>query len=158
MVGSVAGLSPHCRNIYISLTIFPDGPHQSFTLMASIGGEGQKHEPIKHRRNNMNKPLLIAALTLGACALTAVAQDEGRPPRPDGQRDGRRPPPPIVAVLDANHDGVIDADEIANAPAALKKLDKNGDGKLTHDELRPPRDPEGERGKEGGRNGPPPGE
>lgn len=50
--------------------------------------------------------------------------------------------PPLIAALDANHDGVIDADEIANAPAALKKLDKNGDGKLTMDELRPPR-PEG---------------
>jgi len=41
----------------------------------------------------------------------------------------------IVAALDANHDGVIDADEIANAPAALKSLDKNGDGKLTPDEF-----------------------
>ena len=44
-----------------------------------------------------------------------------------------------MAALDANHDGVIDADEIANASAALRKLDKNGDGKLTMDELRPPR-------------------
>ena len=38
-------------------------------------------------------------------------------------------------ALDANHDGVIDANEIANAPAALKTLDKNGDGKLTPDEF-----------------------
>ena len=42
--------------------------------------------------------------------------------------------PPLVAVLDANHDGVIDAGEIKNAAAALKKLDRNGDGKLTRDE------------------------
>jgi hypothetical protein len=49
---------------------------------------------------------------------------------------------PIIAVLDANHDGVIDEKEIENASAALKKLDKNGDGKLTMDEIRPPR-PEG---------------
>ncbi|HTI73112.1 MAG TPA: phospholipid-binding protein, partial [Candidatus Limnocylindria bacterium] len=42
-------------------------------------------------------------------------------------------------ALDLNHDGVIDADEIAQASASLKKLDKNGDGKLTPDELRPPR-------------------
>jgi hypothetical protein len=40
--------------------------------------------------------------------------------------------------LDANHDGVIDETEIANASAALRTLDKNGDGKLTLDELMPP--------------------
>jgi Ca2+-binding EF-hand superfamily protein len=42
-----------------------------------------------------------------------------------------------MQALDLNHDGVIDADEIANAPAALKTLDKNGDGRLTPDELSP---------------------
>jgi Ca2+-binding EF-hand superfamily protein len=40
--------------------------------------------------------------------------------------------------LDTNHDGVIDEAEIANASAALRALDKNGDGKLTPDELIPP--------------------
>lgn len=49
-----------------------------------------------------------------------------------------------MEALDANHDGVIDETEIANASAALKKLDKNGDGKLTAEELRPPR-PDGNR-------------
>ena len=44
-----------------------------------------------------------------------------------------------MLALDVNHDGVIDAGEIANAPAALKTLDKNDDGKLTQDELRPSR-------------------
>jgi Ca2+-binding EF-hand superfamily protein len=44
---------------------------------------------------------------------------------------------PILAALDANHDGTISAAEIANAPAALKALDKNGDGQLTEDEVRP---------------------
>jgi hypothetical protein len=43
----------------------------------------------------------------------------------------RRPVPPIFLALDTNHDGVISVDEIANAPAALKTLDKKGDGKLT---------------------------
>lgn len=56
--------------------------------------------------------------------------------------DTHRPPPsPVFAALDTNHDGTISADEIANAPAALKTLDKNGDGQLTQDELRPPRPP-----------------
>ena len=61
------------------------------------------------------------------------------------------PPSPLMEALDANHDGVIDANEIANASAALKALDKNGDGKLTPDELRPPR-PQGG----GHHQGPPP--
>jgi hypothetical protein len=100
----------------------------------------------------------LALLALSASALIVNAQDAGGPP-PDDQRpprqgpggpggpggmNGHRPPPsPLMEALDANHDGVIDADEIANASAALKKLDKNGDGKLTQDELRPHR-PHGE--------------
>jgi Ca2+-binding EF-hand superfamily protein len=44
---------------------------------------------------------------------------------------------PAFEALDANHDGVISAAELANAATALKSLDKNGDGKLTEDEVRP---------------------
>jgi hypothetical protein len=70
---------------------------------------------------------------------------------------GHHPPlPPVVAALDANHDGIIDASEIANASAALLKLDKNGDGQLTPDEFRPPRPPP-PPGEETDGNGPPPG-
>src|SRR5262249_29138764 len=36
-----------------------------------------------------------------------------------------------------NHDGVISEEEMKNAYEALKKLDKNGDGKLTRDEVQP---------------------
>jgi hypothetical protein len=82
--------------------------------------------------------IALAVLALGASAFVASAQDNNPPdndqngPRPNSHRP---PPPAIIAALDANHDGVIDADEIANAPAALKTLDKNGDGKLTPDEF-----------------------
>ena len=48
---------------------------------------------------------------------------------------------PIIQALDTNHDGIIDATEIANASAALKTLDKNGDGQLTTDEYLPPLPP-----------------
>jgi hypothetical protein len=73
--------------------------------------------------------------------------------------------PLIIGALDANHDGVIDADEIANASAALKTLDKNGDGKLTRDEFmgKPPGRPGGGGGQgqggpaNDGPQGPPPG-
>jgi hypothetical protein len=51
----------------------------------------------------------------------------------------QRPLPPILLALDASQDGVIDATELANAPLALKKLDQNGDGKLSPDEYLPPR-------------------
>jgi hypothetical protein len=80
--------------------------------------------------------------------------DHPRPPREqaagDGAPAGGRPPgPPIIAALDVNKDGVIDATEISNATAALKSLDKNGDGQLTRDEIHPagPRGPRGPKGK-----------
>ena len=57
-----------------------------------------------------------------------------------------------MEALDTNHDGILSADEIANASASLKKLDRNGDGQLTEDELRPPPHP----GGPGGPDGPPP--
>jgi Ca2+-binding EF-hand superfamily protein len=44
---------------------------------------------------------------------------------------------PVLAALDANHDGEISASEILNAPAALLTLDKNRDGQLTEGELVP---------------------
>jgi hypothetical protein len=85
---------------------------------------------------------------------------------PDAPKDAPRPPlPPIVKALDVNGDGVIDANEIANAPAELRTLDKNGDGQLTRDEYlgrhhRPPRNPDdgGPGGQGGGQtDGAPPG-
>ena len=57
---------------------------------------------------------------------------------PPGGPGGTPPKPPMESALDVNGDSVISAEEIANAPAALGQLDKNGDGQLTTDELRPP--------------------
>lgn len=44
---------------------------------------------------------------------------------------------PVLAALDANHDGVISESEIRNAAAALRSLDANHDGKLVERELLP---------------------
>jgi len=78
--------------------------------------------------------VLGSAAVLAVSVLCVMAQGGPGP----GEH---RPKPPLETALDANGDGVIDAGEIANAPTALKKLDKNGDGKLTPDEYRPPRPP-----------------
>ena len=44
---------------------------------------------------------------------------------------------PLIQKLDANSDGQISAEEIAQAHEALKALDLNKDGQLTFEELRP---------------------
>jgi len=73
-------------------------------------------------------------------------------------RQGRRQRPPVLhplmIALDADKDGEISADEIANAAAALKALDKNGDGKLARDELRPELPGRGNRADRDGPGGP----
>ncbi|MBC8097453.1 MAG: hypothetical protein H7Y43_16735 [Akkermansiaceae bacterium] len=136
---------------------------QPCAVRSSAGGNTRKVKNMKHLKTS-----LIALLLAGSSACL-IAQDTGndrprpqrpqRPPANQGNQSnqvgpgGQRPPmPPIMAALDANHDGVIDATEIDNAPAALRKLDKNGDGQLTREELRPVR-PEGANGPEG-RRGP----
>jgi hypothetical protein len=125
----------------------------------------------EHKMKTTNK-ILVAVLALGVSAFAAGAQDNnndgppaGRGPGGPGMNGHRPPPPAIIRALDANHDGVIDADEIANASAALKSLDKNGDGKLTPDEFMGPRPhgrPPGGNGAGPGNNdgpqGPPPGD
>lgn len=94
---------------------------------------------------------LLIVIVLALCALGAVAKPGGCP---KGPPPGPRPVPPLVVALDANADGTIDANEIANAPASLLTLDKNGDGVLTRDELRPgPPDGKG-KGKGAGCKGP----
>lgn len=107
----------------------------------------------------MKTTLAAISMALALTTLASNAQDgSGTPPLPpdgSGPQGGpggehKRPLPPLIMVLDANGDGVIDATEIANASRALKKLDKNGDGKLTQEEIRPPHPPGGQGGGAGG--------
>ena len=99
--------------------------------------------------NTLNHTLM--ALALAGATLTAIAQDDRRPQPPGGPNGGPGGPnggrprmaSPLMEALDTNRDGTLDADEIKNAAVALLKLDKNGDGKLTQEELRPARPPGG---------------
>ena len=106
----------------------------------------------------MKKRYVFYTLTalIAACVGALYAQDGGF-----GRRGGQGRPDmmrrfPLMMALDANNDGVISAEEINNAPAALRKLDKNGDGKLTEDELRPnfAEGPGGRRGEGAGASNP----
>lgn len=134
------------------------------------------------------KTKLLSTLTLLSTALLLAAQEPQRPPQGGGGQGGpgqkgpgqkgpgqkgggggggesfRPPQHPLELALDANNDGVIDAKELANAVAVLKRLDKNGDGRLTDDEFRPMRPGggggyggPGGQGGGGGFGGPPPG-
>jgi hypothetical protein len=118
----------------------------------------QTHKQRTKMKNITKAVLALAALGLSAWMITAqdasAPSNQGTLPAGQGGQgpEGHRPPPPpLIAALDANHDGVVDAAEIANASAALKTLDKNGDGNLTPDEFAP-RPMGGPRGH----HGPPP--
>ena len=105
------------------------------------------------RAYSKSAALAVAGAMLGALGMTAWGDPpdggprDAPPPRgdhaPPGPSGRRPPPPPLETALDADRDGEISGSEIDNASAVLKKLDKNGDGKLTPEEYRPPRPPMG---------------
>ena len=103
--------------------------------------------------------LFVAGFAIYAAVAQPPAGGRGPGPGGPGGPDGFRPPPhPLEQALDTDGDHQLSAKEIENAVAALKRLDKNEDGKLGEDELRPrfggpPGGPGGE-GRGPGRGGP----
>jgi hypothetical protein len=107
----------------------------------------------------MKLHLPTIALVLTAAAGVASGQNrrggdrQERPPMP--------PVPPVFAFFDADRDGELSEQEIDHAAEALARLDRNGDGRITREEMRPPkREGEGERKRpprEDEPQGPPPG-
>jgi hypothetical protein len=92
--------------------------------------------------------IAVPAIALAMFAGLGLAQERGderperqRPLAPPGGDRPARPVPPLLRALDADHDGEISAEEIANASAALSTLDANGDGVLTRDEIAPTQPP-----------------
>lgn len=83
--------------------------------------------------NNKIKALIVAlGLSVPSIIIAQDAPAEGA--RPEHRRP-RPPVPAVITALDINKDGVIDANEIANAAQLLMSLDKNADGSLTPDEF-----------------------
>jgi Ca2+-binding EF-hand superfamily protein len=114
----------------------------------------KKSKIYSETKGTMKTSVIVMALALGLSAIATHAQDndqQGDKPRLEGGPNRRGPGgpggpgspggrpmiPPVIAALDADHDGTIDESELAKASESLKALDKNGDGKLTGDELRP---------------------
>jgi hypothetical protein len=82
----------------------------------------------------------VALLTLDKSGDNKLSAEEcglGAPNASEALRRSYMRRHPVLAALDADHDGEISAGEILNAPAALLTLDKNHDGQLTEDELLP---------------------
>lgn len=96
----------------------------------------------------IRKSIPILLLTT-ALALTAQAPERRGP----GREGGFMRFHPVLSALDADHDGVISAAELAQAPQVLKNLDKNNDGTLAMEEMRPA--PFGRLGGPGGPGGRP---
>ena len=77
----------------------------------------------------MRVQYLGLALALALTPTTGMAQEGQGPDRPGMPR-------PLHQILDADGDGVLSAEEIAGASAALAALDADGDGSVSPDELR----------------------
>lgn len=76
-------------------------------------------------------------------AMASAQPSGGGPERGRGGPEGGRRGPggprmdPVMTALDTDGDHKISAAEIQNAASALAKLDKNADGKLVEEEVRP---------------------
>ncbi|MCA9214879.1 MAG: hypothetical protein KDB27_17530 [Planctomycetales bacterium] len=72
-------------------------------------------------------PITITCMLISALAYQAVAQQQSNP--------RHESLPPLMRALDLDTDGVLSWEEINTASRVLKKLDKNGDFRLTLDEV-----------------------
>ena len=97
----------------------------------------------------------ILSVGLWACGLAAQPPDQ-RPQRRDGGQRGqfRSPQHPLLTTFDTDKNGEISGAEMEKAPAALKQLDRNRDGKLTREELGTPMGRFGGPGRRGFGPGP----
>lgn len=101
------------------------------------------HEEVPERmqgifeRGDANRDGLLTADELRTMARAQQASTGGGREGRGGRGPEAMMRDPIFTALDTDHDNAIAGDEITNASSALQALDKNQDGKLTEDELRP---------------------
>lgn len=71
--------------------------------------------------------------------IRAMASRQGMPAGGPANREGggQMRNDPVLNALDTDHDGILSAAEIKAAGEVLLVLDKNGDGEITADEMRP---------------------
>lgn len=102
-----------------------------------------------------------ALLTLDKNQDGNITKVELTPPPREGEEGGRRRRgfggmmrmDPMLRALDKDSDSELFEDEVTDAAISLSKLDKNKDGSLTMDELRPDFGRRGPRGGPGGGRG-----
>lgn len=126
----------------------PSADELTKTLMAfdrNHDGKLQRGELPERLRGVFDRgdPYKTGVLTAGDIRKLAEAENASRAPRPLDPQFLQRARlafmhiHPILAALDADHNGEISAAEMRNAPAMLRTLDNNNDGKLTVDEILP---------------------
>ena len=98
---------------------------------------------------------LKTVLAAGLVVSLLVPNSWGQQPQRGFPDRGRRFVNPLMEALDLDADGEISATELSKAASTLKKLDKNGDGQITRDEVGiPGGQPQGSRfGSQGSRFG-----
>jgi len=98
-----------------------------------------------------NSTIFSAMLATVILSTATFAADEPKAKGPGGKKFGQRQQGaghpemagmmaqrmPLMIALDADKDGSISVAELENASKALAKLDKDGDGALSPEELRP---------------------
>ena len=142
----------------------PYGIHLILAAIAITGLNAQDAKPPGDRRPP--PPLLLPVLdadengalstdeiTNSSAALAELDKDgdgqlskkEIAPPPPKTKKPkGPKPPkasPVLVKALDLDDDHVLSADEIEDAPATLALLDKDGDGTVSKNEMKPGKPP-----------------
>jgi hypothetical protein len=114
-----------------------------FHLIAVLDALDVNHDLILSADEIANAPQILETLdrnhdgTLDPTECLAVFSRESQLSKLTRSLEALMRSEPVLAALDADHDGIISASEVRNSPAALLQLDTNGDGRLAVEELLP---------------------